>query len=811
MAQNVFDATLDVNNEIKVNTFDWSHANNLTTQIGRVTPIFCDLLPAKSSFRVNPRIGLQFMPMVFPIQTRMKARVMFFKYPLRALWKGYRDFVGNFRQDLEEPYLNFNTASKLKAMASTGSLGDYLGLPTTVFGQYGQSSPSPMVAYRAVVLGNKFGGDPEFKYLNNYPITDMDMYVDFLKQYNPEFRNTNPYTVSLSDPATASSSTDESIGTVFQYPDWSPEPAMTASYRLKFYMKMDTKPSADEMSVLVNRSFVGLNLSTDASVFFTLNFLSSSWDAKTQQMVLQYSFGQDFLDYNLENGGQNYMLRFFINSWSSIGRRIAGGSTAWSLTRSSDALWRSNVLDDAVVSTAYSFTADSIHPSCGFQLFDYADKPADINLSNSPYYNSDSANSEKQVKIAAYAARAYEGIYNCYIRDNRNNPYYVDGVVQYNQWIPTYEGGVDNNLYELHYANWERDFLTTAVQSPQQGTAPLVGLTTYTETVNDVAEDGSPIIRELAKMAIVDEDGKRYSISWDFDDSGLQGVGYTELDNGVKLRQPRNLIDVATSGISISDLRNVNAYQKFLELNMRKGYSYRDIIEGRFDVKVRYDDLLMPEFFGGFSRDVDMHAISQSVDQNIAQGAETYAGALGSQAGVAGVRGDSDHNIECFCDEESIIMGLLIVTPLPVYTQLLPKHFTYRGLLDHYQPEFNHIGFQPITYKEVCPIQAFNQDPNALNEEFGYNRPWYEYCQKYDQAHGLFRTNLSNFLMHRVFNDKPALSQQFLLIDPEQVTDVFAVTKADDGTNLSDKIYGQVFLDCTVKLPISRVAIPRLD
>ena len=76
MAQNVLDATLDVNNEIKVNTFDWSHANNLTTQIGRVTLIFCELVPSKSSVRVNPRMGLQFMPMVFPVQTRMKARIV---------------------------------------------------------------------------------------------------------------------------------------------------------------------------------------------------------------------------------------------------------------------------------------------------------------------------------------------------------------------------------------------------------------------------------------------------------------------------------------------------------------------------------------------------------------------------------------------------------------------------------------------------------------------------------------------------------------------------------------------------------------
>ena len=37
MSQNIFDATLDPNNDVKVNNFDWSHANNLTTQIGRVT------------------------------------------------------------------------------------------------------------------------------------------------------------------------------------------------------------------------------------------------------------------------------------------------------------------------------------------------------------------------------------------------------------------------------------------------------------------------------------------------------------------------------------------------------------------------------------------------------------------------------------------------------------------------------------------------------------------------------------------------------------------------------------------------------
>lgn len=815
MAQNIFDATLDVNNEIKVNTFDWSHANNLTTQIGRVTPIFCDLLPAKSSFRVNPRIGLQFMPMVFPIQTRMKARVMFFKYPLRALWKGYRDFVGNFRQDLEEPYLNFNTAAKLKAMASTGSLGDYLGLPTTVFGKYGQASADTFTLTKLQCPGNKAGGNPDFSYFNSLPIRDVDMFYAFTSEYSATTPNASNWNISLPGPNIASSSNYLNFGVRLYKANVSSTVSWNENFRVviafSFLTASDyTAPTSEQVQALLRDSSV-FSVTSDGTTRFTLKPMSAEYTSREKSIVLTYAFGEDAIEFFKNNVGTKVDIQYYLNVISGLGRRVSGANTAWSISTLQNAIYRNPPLVNEVVTRDWSINP-TFTPIPAIRFFDYADKPADITLANSPYYNSNQpALNQKQIKISAYAARAYEGIYNCYIRDNRNNPYYVDGVVQYNQWIPTYDGGLDDNVYELRYANWERDFLTTAVQSPQQGTAPLVGLTTYTETVNEVSEDGTPITRELAKMAIVDEDGKRYSISWNSDESGLQGVEYTELDNGVKLRQPRNLIDVATSGISISDLRNVNAYQKFLELNMRKGYSYRDIVEGRFDVKVRYDDLLMPEFFGGFSRDVDMHAISQSVDQNIASGVETYAGALGSQAGVAGVRGDSNQNIECFCDEESIIMGLLVITPLPVYTQLLPKHFTYRGLLDHYQPEFNHIGFQPITYKEVCPIQAYNSDPASLNTEFGYNRPWYEYCQKYDQAHGLFRTNLSNFLMHRVFNSKPALSQQFLVIDPEQVTDVFAVTKADDGTDLSDKIYGQVFLDCTVKLPISRVAIPRLD
>lgn len=797
MAQSVFDATLDVNNQIKVNTFDWSHSNNLTTQIGRITPIFCELVPNKGSIRINPRFGLQLMPMVFPVQTAMRARIAFFKYPLRALWKGYRDFVGNFRQGLEEPYIDFNTGSALKNMASTGSLGDYLGLPTTVFGSYGTSESVSASTVVSKIAGNRFNGSSTMVYLTGIPINSPSQ-VEAYESYSPETASATNFGFTLSNPATAGSTEKQSVmNFVYGTLDFSEVPASNET-RIYFDITLNFTGSlsTDIMQAFADNIYAYSEITGGSSSIYSFPLLAVSRLGDSKVVRLTYGCSSELINIK----PKNCSIRFAFNYFNALGRRISGNTTAWGIQYTTLAKFLfDNVSDGEEQNTIGKYTSKISKVAITKSLV--SDTPSDLTLATSPYYNSTSDNKDNQIKISAYAFRAYEGIYNAYYRDNRNNPYYINGEVQYNQWIPSYEGGADNNLYELHYANWEKDFLTTAVQSPQQGTAPLVGITTYTETVSDEA---TGVTSEISRVALVDEEGKRYQVAFDSDKDGLQGVKYVELDNDVKLRQPRNLIDVATSGISINDLRNVNAYQKFLELNMRKGYSYRDIIEGRFDVKVRYDELLMPEFFGGFSRDIDMHSITQTVDQQTADD-NSYKNALGSQAGVAGVRGDSNNAIECFCDEESIIMGLLIVTPMPVYTQLLPKHFTYRGLLDHYQPEFNHIGFQPILYKEVCPVQAYNENPKSLGETFGYNRPWYEYVQKYDVAHGLFRTDLSNFLMHRVFNEKPQLAQSFLLIDPEQVTDVFSVTET------TDKVYGQIYFDCTAKLPISRVAIPRLD
>lgn len=702
----VFSITNQQRNNVHRATYDWNHANNLTTEIGRITPIFCELLPANSSLRIKPRAGFQFMPMVFPLQTRMRMRIAFFKYPLRALWNDYRDYIGNFRQGLEEPYLDF--ANDIPA---TGSLYDYLGLPTTISGPYSLSK-SLKIGRNFSVSGTANGA------------------IKSLVSVGSQFHELD--VVITGDGYIYSSPSKIPFGyTKFSY-------SQQSNIVLVFLDK--------DMKVVETYSN---NVSTPESIPVGAVYFCSgiSWPGNSASGVSKVSTGPD-------------SFRWFYDAPSSV-----------------------------PLSTLF---------------FSGTDTQSTIDISNatSPYYDSSSSNRDHQLKISAYAARAYEGIYNSYIRDDRNNPYYIDGEVQYNKWLPNMEGGADPSTnYKIRYANWERDAYTTAVQSPQQGIAPLVGITTYEDT--QTLEDGT--VKTSQRVALVDEDGNKYGVDFISDNDGLKDVSYTPLSSDTATVKPTSLISLATSGISINDLRNVNAYQKYLELNMRAGYSYKDIIEQRFNVNVRYSDLLMPEFLGGSSTYVEMHSVTQTV---MKEDNGMYADALGSQAGQAGVFKETE-TINAFCDEESIIMGLVWFTPVPIYTQVLPKHFLYRDLLDHFNPEFANIGFQPIKYSELAPVQAWNENhengSTRLNDTFGYNRPWYEYCQKLDVAHGLFRTQLRNFIMNRVFSGVPDLSQSFLVVDPNQVNDVFSVTET------TDKIFGQVWFDISAKLPIPRVALPRLD
>lgn len=746
MAQNVFDATFDANNRIDVNSFDWSHVNNLTTNFGRITPVFCELVPAKGSLRINPEFGLELMPMVFPVQTRMFARLNFFKVTLRSMWEDYSDFISNFRDDLEEPYILPNKYS-FESMLKTNTLGDYLGLPTqkTVFSTYSSSQ---------IVRCTPAGGTSESSF---YFVKPSQSWSSIFSQWDGLISSIS----TISCPV--------------------------------------ARPDDDSTAFLACSSSLDIGTFTSASLSFKMTSTSGFKKMPCRVMIYNKALKTKFyVDSEFALSSDNNTATLSI-PLGNIAEKLKSTNSTTSKACSLAILVNSSSLNSDV--TAITTKSVDVYSNSELSEVDYEHYPFRTQRSESADYP----------KLLAYRFRAYEAVYNAYYRDIRNNPFVVDGRPVYNKWLPNMKGGADTTLYELHQCNWERDFLTTAVPNPQQGaSAPLIGLTMGDIISRD--EDGTMSVQK--QTVLVDEDGSKYGLSFKVSEDGerLVGVDYDPVSEKTPVTAINSYAELAAlaaaqgPGFSIETLRYVNAYQKFLELNMRKGFSYKQIMQGRWDIDIRFDELLMPEFIGGISRELSMRTVEQTVDQQGDTSQGQYAEALGSKTGIAGVYGNTSNNIEVFCDEESYIIGLLTVTPVPIYTQLLPKDFTYNGLLDHYQPEFDRIGFQPITYKEICPMNADNStSPKFMENTFGYQRPWYEYIAKYDNAHGLFRTEMKNFVMHRTFSGLPQLGQQFLLVDPDTVNQVFSVTE------YTDKIFGYVKFNATARLPISRVAIPRLD
>ena len=75
------------------------------------------------------------MPMMFPVQTNMKAYLSFYKVPLRTLWKDYRDWVSSPNDQsskLEPPYISVkDSAFGEGSLFGVSGLADYLGVPVT--------------------------------------------------------------------------------------------------------------------------------------------------------------------------------------------------------------------------------------------------------------------------------------------------------------------------------------------------------------------------------------------------------------------------------------------------------------------------------------------------------------------------------------------------------------------------------------------------------------------------------------------------------------------------------------------------------
>lgn len=717
-------------------TFDLSFVNNLTMKFGAITPV-C-LLPASfgDSFQINARFNLQLLPTVFPIQTQLYVRLHFVYVRTRTIWEDWMAFFGG-DETVTPPWMDiladgstperksqFNIPDDLQ----TGSLADYLGVPTTITGTFGKEERmNPTFCSESPFTGNIMSV-PAYSGTNS----KSDAFTYYTNQVGKSVTSVLSCTYSSSanlDKKTFGyrvgalpSSSDGKKGTVYVrglgsilsgMTQWGSPLALLCDQTGNLLKTIDTSVSQDRQYV-----------------FFDLDRTASDATVKIVYLVFSPIAQSDYHD-----------AVFIQTASGTVSSRITIRSTPIGYASFNSQQWT---------------------------------KPE---AANCPFYTTSGM---PPIPLSALPFRAYEAYYNAFGRDIRNNPFIVDNKPEYNKYVPSVKGGRDSYKYQLHYANWEPDAYTTALQSPQAGIAPLVGITSL----------GEATFRDAA--------GTEYHAQLETAEDGDTVTGFQVKSSNAPADVVKNLIGMATSGISISDFRNVNSLQRFLEIRVRQSPRYKNLVKGLFDVNLDYDELMMPEFLGGISDTIPVYKVTQTTP--------TEGNPLGSFAGQGSLQSGMRHVIRKYCPEDGYILGVMSVVPAANYSQLLSPHFTRMNLLDWHFPQFNNISYQPMLYKHLCPYQAYAVNPANVNNVFGYQRAYWDLIASFDEVHGEFRGSMRNFLINRVFDKAPELSKDFLLVNPDQVNDVFAMT-AENG----DKILGSIAFDITKKTTIPRNSIPHIE
>ncbi len=742
MANNPFKQTPPVE-DVKRNSFDLSFSNNLTLPIGKLIPVMCKEVIAGDSFEIDANFGLRFMPTVFPVQNRIRADLHFFYVRNRNLWENWMDFFGNTwskQIPLVAPYIGPKTDTS--NFFAEGSLADYLGVPTSSVSSVGGVRSTPIKAYLPSHGGNQIiedinqSSNPNYRSLLSYFRLPLDRFIvgvgnTFTNYVSP---TKNSIYVIDSQPMRHTIAKGD-VDTIKLIASDTANITLPDDMRLQYIEFLTYKNGAwhNQGSASKNSSGIWIVL-TEHGPFVWEEFMKRIDPEKTYLALKLFS----------PSGGFQSILDYFSP----------------------------NHPNDKVS----DFTAVQIYAKYSGYNYDVGSVD-EANATYNPNY----------LPISALPFRAYESIYNAFYRNERIDPLLdVDGDPMYNKYLQNDGDGEDNYDYELHNRYWEKDFLTTALPSPQMGNAPLIGL----------AQNNRPFVQQ--KMTLKPANGQQdeYSVNVASDPDTQQVLGISYYSEDIPMGSVEALQEAINYGISINDFRNVNALQRWLEKSQARGYKYKDQLLSHFGVNVKFEQLNMPEFIGGISQDINSSTI---VNQAASQDYK-----LGEFAGTLSAFGNGKNKIRKYCDEPGFIMAILSISPIPTYSQLLPKMFLKHHRLDYYFPEFGHIGLQPISLKEVVPLQVHKLQPDKKDETFGYQRSFYDYVQSTDEVHGSLRTSLRNYLINREFADIPALTKQFIEISPEEVNDIFAVTED------THKVVGQVSFRIIAKRPIPFFGTPTL-
>ncbi len=333
------------------------------------------------------------------------------------------------------------------------------------------------------------------------------------------------------------------------------------------------------------------------------------------------------------------------------------------------------------------------------------------------------------------------------------NHYYLDE--QLDAQLPiSYASGPDvTTSTALQNVRWGKDYFTKARPEPQLGpdvylpiatSAPVIGNGKAMRFTDGTSTSGAGLSAAGAVISTTGNVGQNV---------GVTNVGSPYAPNKV-MNFPADgssqvLVDLSqAAGVTINQLRQSSAFQRFFERMNRAGARYDEYL---LSMGVRSSDgrLQLPEYLGGSTQTIQFSEVLGTTQENL--------GELGGH-GIGAMRSNS---FTRFFEEHGHIISVAYVRPKTMYTQGVHRMWSRRTKWDIFQPELQHIGDQEIYNREI-----YAQGTTADAQVFGYTPRYDEYRQGVSGVSGEMRTVLDSWHMARIFSSAPALNSDFVKSNP---------------------------------------------
>lgn len=329
-------------------------------------------------------------------------------------------------------------------------------------------------------------------------------------------------------------------------------------------------------------------------------------------------------------------------------------------------------------------------------------------------------------------ARAFALIYDEWYRDQNNvNPMQiqkgemaVSERLNSNDWTPNNYVGKLPRVRKIH------DYFTSCLPAPQKGDSVNAGVVsvkdapvvTTDDNYSDLYPSGSRYAMRFSDGESVpsSEDGYRPLVignnrtapSSDYmtlNEQLAPGASGTTYRGNV---YPVNLTALNTevmnsTGFTVNDLRLAFQAQRILERDARTGSRYAEYIRAAFGVAPSDARLQRPEYIAGWRCPLSVQQVAQTSEG-------TEGSPLASLAAFGQSQGRGRWH-KAF-DEHGYVFICASIRQLHVYQQGVERYLWRKTREDFYDPEYAHIGEQPV-YKRELYFSATETDDDV----FGYN------------------------------------------------------------------------------------------